>query len=242
MSENGYDHATGELPLPPTSVRAASSMAQSRVQIERDRSGFGATSLHFAIWQAVQQMPVWIKAEKDGNRAKYAPLKDILSVVRPLLLAQGVRIRQGADRSWPADEGGGIKGRLVPVYTDLIHVPTGEMERTQLEMPILKLDPQGMGSAITYGRRYTLLAALGLATDEADDDGAKAVVRKLGEKAENSVECQTMLDEIKEFTKLDKLTDWAKKNTGRLNQLDDAESERVLAAYSSKREDLSSAE
>lgn len=243
--DNGIDHDTGEIGLPAASVRAATASAQARVQIERDRSGYGAAGLHFAIWQAVQKMPVWIKAEKEGARSvKYAPLKDILSVVRPILSEHGIRVRQGADRSWPADEGGGVKGRLVPVYTDLIHVPTGDMERTQIEMPLMKLDPQGMGSAIMYGRRYTLLAALGLTTDEADNDGAKAVVRKLGEKSQNSPECQALLDEIAAAKNIEALTKWSgdKKNTARLNQLEEAESERVLTAYTDRRETLSAAE
>lgn len=72
------------------------------------------------------------------------------------------------------DEGGGMKGRLIPVYTDLIHSDSGEIDRTTIEIPLTSLNPQAMGSAITYGRRYSLVAALGLATDEADDDGETA--------------------------------------------------------------------
>jgi hypothetical protein len=39
-------------------------------------------------------------------------------------------------------------------------------------MPAIKLDPQGFGSALTYCRRYSLLAAMGLAPE--DDDGQAA--------------------------------------------------------------------
>jgi hypothetical protein len=46
-------------------------------------------------------------------------------------------------------------------------------------MPLLlaKSDPQGQGSAITYARRYALMAVLGLVADE-DDDGNKASAAK----------------------------------------------------------------
>jgi hypothetical protein len=53
--------------------------------------------------------------------------------------------------------------------TRLSHAATGEfMEDTMLTVG--KADPQGQGSGITYARRYSVLAILGLAPDE-DDDG-----------------------------------------------------------------------
>jgi hypothetical protein len=211
--------------------------------------------LHFAIWQAVASMPIWIKAEhKSGQgEAKYAKLKDILAVVRPLLAAQGIRIRQGTERSWPADDGGGMKGRLVPVFTDLIHVASGSMERTSVEIPLPKLDPKAMGSAISYGKRYSLLAALGLATDEADDDGEAAKVREITDKSQDSAELVAMKAEMKALAdkekiaddrKLEELTKWGMdaKTRTRLNKLSADEQERARAFYSSLREKLSVAE
>ena len=46
----------------------------------------------------------------------------------------------------------------------------------KLFMPVAKLDAQGYGSAITYGRRYSLLTACGVAPE--DDDGNQAVVAR----------------------------------------------------------------
>lgn len=239
-----HDMETGEvMPNGRISQRAMSASAQARVMMDRDRTGYGATGLHFAIWQAVKEMPVWIKSEAQGNRAKYAPLKDILHVVRPLLEKNGIRIRQGSDKSWGMDDGG-AKGRLVPVYTDLIHVPTGEYERTQIEIPITRLDPQSMGSALTYGRRYTLIAALGLATDEADDDGARAMPVTLTDKPSDSAQLQALQDELKAIDSLDKLNKWGSdgKVRSRINELSEGEHERLRIAYGDKREALSSAE
>ena len=172
MSET-IDDDTGEVHAQaPIGQRAASAAAQAHVIMKNQLNGLHASSLHFAIWQSLQQMPVWITTDKQGgHKIKYATLKAILEVVRPILLANGVRIRQGAERTFATDDGGGMKGRLVPVYTDLIHVPSADFERTTIEIPLLKMDAQAMGSAVTYGRRYTLIAALCLATDEADDDG-----------------------------------------------------------------------
>jgi hypothetical protein len=233
-----HDPETGEVPVYSNGVKAASATAAARVQMDRDRMGYGANILHDAIARALAEIPVWIKSEKEGNRAKYAPLKDILTVVRPALAKYGVRIRQGADRSWSADEGGGVKGRLIPVYTDLIHTTTGQLERTQIEIPLTRLDPQAMGSAVTYGRRYTLIAALGLATDEADDDGARAQRPDITAKVDTTAECEAIAAEIRGAKDLDALTKFATdgKTRKRIDGLTDAEQEKLRVVYSDARE------
>ncbi len=49
------------------------------------------------------------------------------------------------------------------------------MDRSTLHVPLSKRDPQGVGSAITYGCRYALMATLGL--PPVDDDGESAMDR-----------------------------------------------------------------
>lgn len=231
---DAIDEETGEvMPQNGRGHRISQNIQSARVQIERDRSGHGASNLHFATYKAVEKMPIWITAEKDGARGKYAPLKDILKVVRPPLHEQGVRIRQGCERSFPVDEGGGVKGRLIPVYTDLIHVVSGEWERTIVEMPTSRIDPQSIGSAITYGKRYSILAALGLASDEAtDDDGASAMPRSVTDEVHESVELKALkaeIDKIKEPTKLVELGADPKFKK-RANQLNEGET-TILRLY-----------
>ena len=126
-----------------------------------------------ALGKAVKDLPPFIANNKTG-KFPYADLRTILEVVKPALQAHDIRIRQGEETSFSFDEGGGMKGRLSVVYTDLVHTPTGQYERTQITIPYTKLDAQGVGSAMTYGRRYTLLAALGMTNAEADDDGERA--------------------------------------------------------------------
>src|SRR6185295_11433800 len=77
--------------------------------------------LEMALMAAVSKMPVWITTDEKAKiemktggafNVKYATLKQILSVVRPILLAEGVRIKQGANPSWTMDTGA-VKGKLV---------------------------------------------------------------------------------------------------------------------------------
>ena len=63
--------------------------------------------------------------------------------------------------------------------TLIIHAESGEYLEDAMLLMAAKDDPQGQGSAITYARRYALMAALGLVADE-DDDGQLAVRRTPG--------------------------------------------------------------
>lgn len=222
------EDATGELPLSDRAV-VASERAQ---KIAQDAMlGVHNAHLNAAIMAALEGLPVFVDAVNDGGRGKYANLRDILEAVRPALYAQGVRIRQGADRSFMLDEGGGMKGRLVPVFTDLIHVESGELERTTVEIPVVRLDPQAMGSAVTYGKRYTLLAGLGLATAEADDDGERATPRALTGAPESAllVALKKEIDACKDGTDL---AEWVEgvKSKKRAEKLSEAE-HAVLGAH-----------
>ena len=60
----------------------------------------------------------------------------------------------------------------VIIETTLMH-DSGEWVSSQLALRPVKNDPQAFGSAITYGRRYSLAAILGIVTDD-DDDGNDA--------------------------------------------------------------------
>jgi len=92
-------------------------------------------------------------------KSKYANLADILDVIRQPLSDVGLSFVQ-----FP-------KGNH-ELETMIMHV-SGEWMSETYEMTPTKNDPQGLGSVITYQRRYALGAILGLNIDE-DDDGNKA--------------------------------------------------------------------
>ena len=60
----------------------------------------------------------------------------------------------------------------VTVETVFVHESGEMMECGKLHVPASKQDPQGYGSALTYARRYSLMAAAGIAPE--DDDGNAA--------------------------------------------------------------------
>ena len=98
------------------------------------------------------------KANVGKYSYAYADISDILTEVVPHLLGAGLMLTQEA----ATVEGG------VAITTRLWHASGAWIETDPLVMPCAK-DAQQVGSAITYGRRYSLGALLGIATDDDDD-------------------------------------------------------------------------
>ena len=103
--------------------------------------------------------------DKDNPyfKSKYVAIDGLLAAVRPILAKHGLSVIQST----------GGNGQDISVTTEILHT-SGEWIRTDaLVLKAVKADPQGAGSAVTYGRRYSLSAALGVAWDD-DDDGNAA--------------------------------------------------------------------
>jgi hypothetical protein len=96
-------------------------------------------------------------------KSKYATLSSILNLVRPLLSKNGLYLYQNA----------GNDENYVYIETKLIHTSGEYLQSSRLYLKPDKKTPQGIGSTITYGRRYQLAAVLGIC-DQDDDDGNAA--------------------------------------------------------------------
>lgn len=99
----------------------------------------------------------------------YADLSSVWDACRKPLTDNGLSVAQTA----ATDEG------RVGVTTLLMH-SSGEWISDTLFMKPTKDDPQGVGSCITYARRYALASMVGVAP--ADDDGNEASARQAGHK------------------------------------------------------------
>jgi len=107
------------------------------------------------------------KVAKESNnpffKSKYASLANILSTIQKPLSECGLAISQFPDGD--------------ALTTIIVHSESGEWMESSYVMPVVKQnDPQAMGSAITYARRYALGSILNLNIDD-DDDGEKAMGR-----------------------------------------------------------------
>ena len=96
-------------------------------------------------------------AKNPFFKSSYATLGNIIDTIKALLSECGLSYCQLPD----GDES---------LTTILMHSESGEFVQATYSIHASKKDPQGVGSAITYARRYALSAILGLNTDD-DDDG-----------------------------------------------------------------------
>lgn len=94
-------------------------------------------------------------------KSKYADLASVWDACRAALSDNGLAVIQLTE----SDDSG------VYVVTTLAH-SSGQWVRSRLRLTPKDSTPQGMGSAITYGRRYALAAMVGVA--QVDDDGNAA--------------------------------------------------------------------
>lgn len=104
--------------------------------------------------------PVKKECANPFFNSRYADLAAVWEALKPFN-EEGIAITQGP---MPCDKLGHIA-----IVTQLTHT-SGEWMNSTLELPMIKNDPQGAGSAITYARRYALGCMTGLVTEE-DDDG-----------------------------------------------------------------------
>ena len=119
------------------------------------------------LLQALSKMQgVLENAKKESEnpyfKSKYADLATCLQALKKPMAENGLSVSQHCS----------FDGANVQCITVLGHL-SGQMMISTLSMPVQKKDPQGVGAAITYARRYGLSAIVGLA--QADDDAESAV-------------------------------------------------------------------
>jgi hypothetical protein len=108
-------------------------------------------------------------------RSKYADLAGCLEAVNDALLANGIAVFQETSL---CEDG-------VIVETVFLHESGETLRGGKLHVPASKQDPQGYGSALTYARRYSIMAACGIA---AEDDDGNAASRPRPQQARNPLD------------------------------------------------------
>ena len=119
-----------------------------------------------ALVKAQKEFGPALKSSTNPHfKSRYADLAACVEAVVDALNNNGIALTQ---RVSPCDDG-------VIVETVFIHESGEIINCGQLHVPAAKQDPQGYGSALTYARRYSLMAACGIAPE---DDDANAASRR----------------------------------------------------------------
>lgn len=106
-------------------------------------------------------------AKKDSEaiitgqtKRKYADLASVWTAIRGPLTKNGLAIMQ-----WPRVVANGVEIETIVAHGE-------QFISDVLWMPCAQMNAQGIGSAITYGRRYALMAVAGVAPEDDDGEGA----------------------------------------------------------------------
>lgn len=108
--------------------------------------------------------PALKTASNPHFKSKYADLSACVEAVIDGLNENGIFLMQSQHES----ENG------VTVETVFLHESGEMLSAGKLHVPAAKQDPQGYGSALTYARRYSLMAACGIAPEDDDGNAASA--------------------------------------------------------------------
>jgi CTP synthase (UTP-ammonia lyase) len=126
-----------------------------------------AENIYTALAKAQTSMG---KALKDSSnphfKSKYADLSSVMNACLPALTANGISVTHSTE--WSETE-----QQLVTTFT---HGASDTACSIAIPLLLGKRDMQGLGSAITYARRYGVMALAGIAPE--DDDGNAAAAKR----------------------------------------------------------------
>jgi hypothetical protein len=145
----------------------AAKEAKARAQVECGpssvRKSLSLSKLAMALCKAQSEMRNPPKDSVNPHfKSRYADLATVRDTVMPVLTKNGLSVLQ-----LPCECDG------APALTTLLMHESGEYVETTMLLRPGKTDPQGVGSALTYARRYSLQSLAGVAADD-DDDGNAA--------------------------------------------------------------------
>ena len=168
-----------------------------------------------ALAKAQRTLKAAIKDSTNPHfRSRYADLASIWSAWQEAGPAHGLAITQTT-----AVRDGGIV-----LITQMSH-SSGQWIRGEYPLNPIKNDPQGLGSAMTYARRYSLAAMAGVCPD--DDDGENAMGR-------NAVTIQKDAAAPAEDPSSLRMVAWINESVGKLSLLDTAKRKEWAAVNSDK--------
>jgi hypothetical protein len=160
-------------------------------------------------------------------KSRYADLYSVQQAVEEPLAKNGLVIVQGC--------GLGVNGNFV--YTTLFH-ESGQWIKSEVPLILAKQDPQGVGSAVTYFRRYGIVSMLNL---EQEDDDGNAASKPYVEKSGIDKLTSTQLNQLVDFKEAGVLQvkavkpwhicapDWLKKcGKSKLDELTEAQADKLI--------------
>ena len=142
-----------------------------------------------------------VTKDARGNYGTHATISGVLDAAKPILAKHGLAVMQTFGMFEPG---------FVSVETTLVHTSGEALNGGGLRMPAPN-DPQKVGGAISYARRYALMTVLGLAAEDDDGQSASDAIAKENEPHPNSQRVADVMADMKNLTDTKKaeLKQWA---------------------------------
>lgn len=174
---------------------------------ERMQAGSAKKAFFAAMSQMQPELPVIEhtkrisyfskKLNKQIEKSSYTPYEDIDEQIRPIYTKYGFSLSFEIDQTQER-----------PIITCIVMHEAGHFTRTSIQLPAdmsgEKNAVQGVGSTITYGKRYSACAALNITTRGAngeteDDDGEKAVYVATPYEARQQGYFESVCNDLREY-------------------------------------------
>jgi hypothetical protein len=124
------------------------------------------SALAEALAAAQAELPLAVGRDSQGNGYRYTSLDKLIAETRPILSKHGIAITQEPSFIQVGET-------LRPILITKMGYG-GDVSKFSTPLYVPDSTMQGLGTAITYARRYAWAAALGIASEE-DTDGAALV-------------------------------------------------------------------
>jgi hypothetical protein len=240
------DDETGEMveaPAETLSERAIRGIQKpkywARVEAIDGEGGPNYEAAFFAAQSEISSM-VEADAKNPAFKSRYATLATLLAAVRPALTKHKLTIKQFPGRIHRLGTETTAKQMFLPVCTKITEITSGEAETFVFEVPLIKIDPQAIMSAMTYARRGALACVFGIAT--VDDDATASSIRQRIDKDQGADVIDGLLAQIKEAKTVADLQKWYGQHRDGIELLSEDKVEKLRIAYAEKKAELEEAE
>jgi hypothetical protein len=121
-------------------------------------------TIWFKLWKAKQEIEAVKKNAKNPHfKNNYADINALIEAVEPVLLKYNLILMQ------PIENG--------CVVTRIVDCESGDSVESTMRLPEIQ-DPQRVGSAVTYYRRYTLQSLMTLQAEDTDAQDVSDYIKK----------------------------------------------------------------
>jgi hypothetical protein len=121
-------------------------------------------TIWFKLWKAKQEIEAVKKNAKNPHfKNNYADINALIEAVEPVLLKYNLLLMQ------PIENG--------CVVTRIVDCESGDSVESTMRLPEIQ-DPQRVGSAVTYYRRYTLQSLMTLQAEDTDAQDVSDYIKK----------------------------------------------------------------